>query len=109
MSCALGKGAAIKAMDRGTIVSPALREFMIAQAEANGIPYQMEVLRWGATDAMAIQSTRGGVPVGVISIPTRYAHSPSEMAHLGDYDAALRLTVALAQADHASLLERHGS
>ncbi len=58
---------------------------MLAElAEENEISYQYEVLEFGATDARAIQLSRGGVPSGTLSIPTRYIHSPSEMLDLDD-------------------------
>jgi putative aminopeptidase FrvX len=104
MNTALGRGVAIKAMDQGTIVSPKVRKLMIDTAEAKDIPYQMEVLRGGATDAFAIQFTKTGVPCGVVSIPTRYVHQPSEMAHLDDFAAAVKLVAALADADHEAVL-----
>jgi putative aminopeptidase FrvX len=37
------------------------------------------------------------VPVGCISIPVRYVHSPSEMVDLGDVENCIRLLVALLQ------------
>lgn len=103
MNTELGKGVAIKAMDQGTIVSPKIRKLMTDTAEANGIPYQIEVLRGGATDAFAIQFTKTGVPCGVVSIPTRYVHQPSEMAHLDDFAGAVELVTALADADHSAI------
>ncbi|HDR06352.1 MAG TPA: M42 family peptidase [Candidatus Coatesbacteria bacterium] len=103
MNTRLGHGAAIKAMDQGIVVSPRVRKLMVDTAEKRGIPYQMEVLRGGATDAFGIQFTKTGVPCGVISIPTRYIHQPSEMAHLDDFAAAVELVCALANADHAGI------
>ncbi len=104
MNLELGKGVAIKAMDQGTIVSPKIRKLMMDTATAKGIPYQIEVLRGGATDAFAIQFTKTGVPCGVISIPTRYVHQPSEMAHMDDFAGAVKLVCALANADHKAVL-----
>ena len=84
MDVKLGKGAAIKVMDRGSIAHPGIKNMLAEIAEENNISYQYEVLEFGATDARAIQLSRGGVPSGTLSIPTRYIHSPSEMLDLAD-------------------------
>ncbi|HPO58642.1 MAG TPA: hypothetical protein PLV53_07330 [Anaerolineaceae bacterium] len=68
---------------------------MEAGAKKHEIPYQMEVLEAGSTDAMVIQVARAGVPSGCVSIPCRYIHSPSEMVDYRDVQNAVRLLVAL--------------
>ena len=72
MEVELGKGPTVKVRDSSLICTPAVRHFMEQVAEANGIPYQLEVLEAGGTDAGAIQLTASGVPAGVMSIPCRY-------------------------------------
>jgi putative aminopeptidase FrvX len=94
MEVSLGKGAAIKVKDMSLICHPGLRNYLVKLAEDNDIPYQMEVLERGGTDSGAIQLTRAGVPAGVISIPSRYIHSPSEMVDLEDVEACVKLCVA---------------
>jgi endoglucanase len=94
MSVALGKGPAVKVKDRGMIAHAGLKNHLFDIARELGLPCQPEVLELGSTDAMAMQMTRGGVPAGVVSIPTRYAHTPSEMVDLGDVDGAVNLLVA---------------
>ena len=91
---ALGKGAAVKIMDRSLICTPAVVDLMLACAQEEGIAHQREVLSFGGTDAGAIQKTRGGVPSGVISIPCRYIHSAAETVDLRDVEAALALVKA---------------
>jgi tetrahedral aminopeptidase len=95
MDVALGAGPAIKVRDRGMLSDPRLVDWMVATARAHNLPYQMEILKRGSTDARAIQLTRAGVPVGVLSIPCRYIHSPSEMVDLQDVQDAVSLLVAL--------------
>ncbi|MGB9678738.1 MAG: M42 family metallopeptidase [Thermoanaerobacteraceae bacterium] len=95
MAVSLGKGAAIKVMDRSIIVNPDIRENMIKTAKENNIPYQLEVLEFGGTDAGPIHMTKGGIPSGVISIPTRYVHSISEMVDKNDVEACIKLLVRL--------------
>ncbi len=95
MAVELGKGPAIKVKDGGMLATPWVKDWMIATAEKNGIPYQLEVLLGGTTDARAIQTTRDGVPAGCLSIPTRYVHSPSETVSYADVQNSIKLMVAL--------------
>jgi len=95
MEMALGKGPCVKFQDVGAISDPRVVQWMIAAAEKNKIPYQREVLLVGGTDARAIQSVRAGVPIGCISIPTRYVHSPSEMVDYDDVQNTVRLLTAV--------------
>jgi endoglucanase len=95
MAVELGGGPAIKIRDSGSLSDPRMVDLMVMRAEAARIPFQLEVLAQGTTDATAIQLTRAGVPVGVISIPCRYIHTPSEMVDAGDVENAVRLLLAL--------------
>ncbi len=95
MGVVLGGGAAIKIHDPGLVVPPAVRDWMVARAEANKIPYQLELLPGGTTDASGIQIARAGVPSGCISIPCRYVHTTSETVDLGDVQACVDLLAGL--------------
>jgi putative aminopeptidase FrvX len=95
MEVALGKGPAIKVRDSGMLTDPRLVDLMVNTASKSGIPYQLEILEHGTTDARAIQLTREGVPAGCISIPCRYIHSPSEMVDYSDVENSVRLLVEL--------------
>ena len=87
----LGKGPAIKIKDGGMLSDPRIVNWMIRSAEQAKLPYQREVLLGGTTDARAMQLVRAGVPVGCISIPCRYVHSPSEMVDYRDVQNAVKL------------------
>lgn len=95
MEVGLGKGPAIKVRDSGMLADPRVVDWMVKTAEKDHIPYQLEILEGGTTDARALQLTRAGVPAGCLSIPTRYIHSPSEMVDYGDVQNAVRLLVEL--------------
>lgn len=95
MEVSLGKGPTVKVRDGGMISDPRLVQFMAHSAEQAGIPYQLEILEGGTTDARAMQVTRAGVPVSCVSIPTRYIHSPSEMVDVDDVLNAVKLLTAL--------------
>ena len=49
------------------------------------------------TDARAIQMARGGVACGLVSIPLRYMHTPSEVVDLADVENCVKLFVAFAK------------
>ena len=91
MAVQLGAGPAIKVRDSGMIADPRVVDLLVRCAEKKNIPYQLEVLEKGTTDAAAIQLTRAGVPAGCVSIPTRYIHTPSEMVDPGDVEHAVSL------------------
>jgi endoglucanase len=95
MDVSLGRGPAIKVRDSGMLSDPRVVDWMVRTAAEGQIPYQLEVLEAGTTDARAIQLTRAGVPAGCLSIPCRYIHSPSEMVDFGDVENAVRLLGAL--------------
>jgi len=95
MAVALGKGPAIKVKDRRMLTHPKVKDLLIATAERLGLPYQLEVLEMGTTDAFAIQISRAGVPTGVVSIPTRYVHTTSEMVDYNDVLNSVKLLSGL--------------
>jgi putative aminopeptidase FrvX len=87
----LHAGAAIKIMDSSHLSNPKLIEHMRDIAETNGIPYQMEILPRGGTDAAAMQLSQAGAAAITISVPTRYLHSVNETASIADIDACVTL------------------
>ncbi len=87
----LGKGPAVKIKDSSIMSHPRVKEKMIQTAESNGIPYQLEILARGGTDAGSIHLSREGVPAGVLSIPCRYLHSPAEMVDINDVQNGVKL------------------
>jgi endoglucanase len=95
MTVGLGKGAAIKVRDGGMLSDPRVVDWMVRTAAQANIPYQLEVLEGGTTDARAIQLSRAGVPAGCVSIPCRYIHAPSEMVDFADVQSVVRLLTAL--------------
>lgn len=95
MDVALGKGPAIKVRDAGMLADPRIVDWMVRAAEVAKLPYQLEILERGGTDARAIQLTRAGVPAGCLSIPCRYIHSPSEMVDMNDVQNAVKLLFEL--------------
>jgi len=90
----LGDGVAItiiEASGRGIIVSQKMKDILINTAKANKIKYQIDVIDGGMTDGAIIYMNKEGVQTGVLSIPTRYIHSPTGVFHADDLDAAVQL------------------
>jgi endoglucanase len=95
MEVSLGKGPAIKVRDSGMLADRRVVDWMVRGAENLKLPYQMEILERGSTDARAMQLTQAGIPAGCLSIPCRYIHSPSEMVDFEDVQNAVHLLVDL--------------
>ncbi len=89
-----GKGPVIA---KGPNINPLVFERLVAAAEAEGIPYQLEAEPGvTGTDARAIQISQSGIPTGLVSVPLRYMHTPNETVSLSDIEATIRLLVRFA-------------
>lgn len=91
---------------RGPNINPRIFEGLVKAAKKARIPYQLEAEpRPTGTDARAIQVARAGVATGLVSIPLRYMHTPSEIVDLRDVERGVELLVTFIQAlpkgDHA--------
>ena len=90
----LGMGAMIA---RGPTLNKKLSDLLSETAEAEGIAHGFEVYsRETHTDADEFHLAREGIPTGLLSVPTRYVHSPNEMCELADVEAVIALIAALA-------------
>ncbi len=103
MSLELGKGPAIKIKDSASISDRRIVEKLRAIAENNNIPYQIEVLLRGGTDAAVLQRTAEGIVAGTLSIPTRYVHTPHEMVDINDVENAVKLLKILVENENSLL------
>ncbi|MBK8858892.1 MAG: M42 family metallopeptidase [Opitutaceae bacterium] len=84
---------------RGPNINPKVYQKLLAAAKKARIPIQFEAdPRPTGTDARAIQMGRSGVATGLISIPLRYMHTPSELVDLEDVERCVQLLVAFARA-----------
>jgi endoglucanase len=90
----IGMGAMIA---RGPILNRQVTDLIADCAEEEGIPFGFEVYtRTTQTDADEIHLTRAGIPTALVSIPTRYIHSPNELCSLDDVEAIVKLLVLVA-------------
>jgi putative aminopeptidase FrvX len=90
----MGKGPVIAVADasgRGIIASGQVLDWLTGTAKKFNIDIQVEVSDGGTTDGSAIYLTRAGIPTGVISIATRYIHSPVEVLSLKDIEGSAEL------------------
>jgi putative aminopeptidase FrvX len=91
----LGGGPVI---NRGSTINPKVFDLLVETAEAEGIPYTVNVSSGETyTDMDAAYASRAGVATGLISLATRYIHTPTELVSLDDVEAAARLVAAFAR------------
>ncbi|WP_254862394.1 M42 family metallopeptidase [Halovivax gelatinilyticus] len=95
----LGDGTAIKLKDSSVITSPKVHRRLRSVAESEEITHQIEILPAGGTDTAGFQHTYGAKPVGALSIPTRYLHTVTEMAHREDVAATVDLLCAFLESE----------
>ncbi len=76
----------------GPNIHPLLHERLMATARAHEIPVHFEPMPGSSgTDAMAIQMVQAGVATAVLSLPTRYMHTPVETLATRDIERTARL------------------
>ena len=90
----MGRGPALRIMDRSTITQMAMLDFVKDTAKTTGIPYQLHISLGAATEAGPIHLSGKGVPTSVLSTPCRYLHGPALMLSIDD----LKLLPSLAEA-----------
>lgn len=91
---AMGKGVSVYVMDARTIQDPKFVAHLMSTAADNGIPYQVRQPGGGGTNTGAIQRSGPGIPAATLAIPGRYAHTPTMMISLDDYEHLVRLADA---------------
>ena len=83
----------IEASGRGLIVNEKIKGLLLDTAKSNNIKYQIDIIEGGMTDGAIIYMNKEGVPTGVLSIPTRYIHSPTGVFNIDDVSAAVELAI----------------
>ncbi len=94
----MGHGPAIKVRDGGMLAHPRLKQWMVKTATKQAIPYQLEIMMLGTTDAQAMQRVHAGSIAGALSVPCRHVHTPSEMVNYQDVEHCVQLLVAMLSA-----------
>jgi tetrahedral aminopeptidase len=87
----VGKGPVIT---RGVRTDNKMSNDLIEIAKEKKIPYQVDVDQGHtSTDADPISTVKGGIPIGVVSLPTRYLHTSTEILSLKDIDDTVELLI----------------
>jgi putative aminopeptidase FrvX len=85
----LGKGPGIS---QGPNTNPVVYDLLISAARRKKIPFQEQATgATSPTDAREVHVTQGGIATGIISVPLRYMHTPSEVMCLADVQATIDL------------------
>ncbi len=85
-------------ISRGANINPVVERLLLETADDLGMDVQLEAAPRGTgTDANAMQLTRAGVATGLVGVPLRYMHTPSELISLDDAEKAADLLAAFAQ------------
>lgn len=95
--CALGRGAVVPFMDRGTIYDKELYRLAFRLAEENGVRLQTKTMVAGGNDAGTVHRSGTGVKSLALALPCRYLHTAGSIIDTADYDSAaamLRLLCA---------------
>jgi len=80
------------ALTIGGTINPRVYQLLVKAATDAGIAYQVDPQASNTyTDADTIQIARGGVATGLVSIPSRYLHTGSEVVSLKDIDETAEL------------------
>jgi len=80
---------------RGGNIAPLVFDGLVVAAKETELPHQIQA--WPGptpTDASLFFRAREGMPSGLVGIPERYLHTPSEVVHLGDVWNTIRLMAA---------------
>jgi endoglucanase len=91
----LGGGPLIVIYDATSIPNRRLRDLVIETAEKQRIPLQFEAVERGGTDAGRIHLSGEGVPSLSMGVAARYIHSHVSIIDRRDYEATVKLLVAV--------------
>lgn len=88
----MGAGPAIS---RGANINHKVFDLLLHAAQKGKIPHQVEgAPADSGTDATMMQLIRSGMATGLVSIPNRYMHTPSEVISLQDLENTVKLIAA---------------
>jgi len=96
----LGSGPALEIKDQMSVVNSLVKKWVLETASKGKIKIQLDVMSGGATDASIVPTVREGIPAGAITVPTRYVHTPVEVADMNDINNCVKLCVKLVESAH---------
>ena len=77
----------------GNIADKKLVDWVVKTSDKKRIPYQLEAIEGGATDASRVNTVRSGIPSIAVCTPTRYIHSNVGVASQKDIDHTANLLI----------------
>lgn len=92
---ALKKGPMFRHMDRSLVCNPRFQRYVLELARSQGLPVQEAVRKGGGNNAAAVQTEALGAPAVVAGVPVRYIHAPNCMASGFDFEATVRVVMAI--------------
>lgn len=87
----MGDGPTLAIKDAVGVVNPKVKKWVTDSAKKAKIKLQYEVMSGGATDASVVPMIKEGIPAGSILVPTRYVHTPIEVADFKDIENTVKL------------------
>ena len=102
---AIKRGPMLRHIDARMITNPRYQRYALDLAAELGIPVQEAVRSAGSTNGAAIHLTGSGVPVIVIGVPVRYAHTHYGVSAYADFDNGVKLACEILQRMDRSLIE----
>lgn len=102
----LGGGPLVVIYDATSIPNRHLRDLVIDVAAENKIPLQFESVERGGTDAGRFHMIGQGVPSLSMGVASRYIHSHNSIIDRRDFDATVKLLVALVKRLDRKTVER---
>lgn len=93
----LGKGPLIGFYDATMVPHRGMRETVVQVAKESHLPYQIEMMSGGGTDAGKFHLYGQGVPSIVIGVPARYIHSHVSIIHRDDLENGIKLIKTFVQ------------
>jgi putative aminopeptidase FrvX len=88
---AIKKGPMLRHIDARMITNPRFQRYALDMAAKKDIPVQEAVRTGGSTNGASIHLSNEGVPVIVIGIPVRYAHTHYGISTYYDYENGIKL------------------
>ncbi|MBQ8599472.1 MAG: M20/M25/M40 family metallo-hydrolase [Oscillospiraceae bacterium] len=92
---AMQKGPMLRHIDMKMITNPRFQRFALNLAKKHNIDVQESVRAGGSTNGAPIHTSGNSVPVIVIGIPVRYAHSHHCFCSYSDYEKGVQLATEI--------------
>lgn len=102
---AMKKGPMLRHMDMKMITNPRFQRFALDLARKHNIDVQEAVRSGGSTNGAPIHVSNNSVPVIVIGIPVRYAHSHHCFCAYEDYEKAVALATDIVKALNGDIIK----